>query len=430
MNRIIKLAGEFSLFGVITLISFSFIFAQDVVYTASELAKLRDAYWQSISSIDMEYTEEFIYKGEKRVDLPANRWSMDGKRERLIYHGLFQETAYSGTEPKPSNSPRKKEGDLFYREDMYFSGDTFYSMELQRNKIEEVINIPKFESILDFQNSRLYVDMYGMKTVSYESDCPADWWLLFRRFVVSFGTIFERHTFEYFVSNKCRATSPVYSKNKDGDAIWTFTLHPKLGNDKKFVEIVINESKGFFLERVSSHTFEGTKKVDGKIVTGVELVVDFIVKEYSKMEDGRFFPKVVIYQYYPGGANPEDGYKNTYHVNRVSINKPIADSVFDFRIPEHTVVLHQPPVEKNGEKFFIESIWGPDNKPAITFTEPDALNDYLNEKYKPVAPTIRHPLPPMGIFSYWRIVFCAAGVIFLVVSILLAIRKNKIRHDK
>jgi hypothetical protein len=373
----------------------------------------------------MEYTEEFIYKGKKISEqFPVNRWSMDNKRERVIHYEKFIATAYSVSEQSKENQDENKE-DRFYKNDMFFIEDTVYSIELQSAKVEDIKKLPQLKSVFDPKRSIVHAEVFKEKTASFEYICPADWWLMFRKFVVTFDSVLEpQQTFEYFVNNKCKTTFPVRSKNNNGDTTWTFTLHPKQDTDKSFFEIVINENKGFFLERLSTHSFDGIKKTSTGIETEVELVVDFIVNEYTKIEEGRFFPKVFTYQYYPGGAKPEDCYQKTYHIKSISINKPIADSVFDFRIPEHSIVIYQPPIEKNGEKFFVEAIWGADNKPAITFTEPDGLQKYLEKLYK-VAPQTGITSPRFVDYC-WRIGCCTLGLVFIVISIFFMIRKNKV----
>jgi hypothetical protein len=242
---------------------------------------------------------------------------------------------------------------------------------------------------------------------------------MFRQFRITFGSVPDSHTFEDFVENKCITTTPICTKNKKGDLIWTFTLRPKFvteSNKKSSIDITINEDKGFFLEKVTSRVFD---------LDDQECLVDYIIEDYMEIEPQKFFPKVVIYQYYLAGT-PEDCYKKTFRVKNVSINKPIEDSVFDFRIPEHAIVTEHPAIERNGQEFYVSSIWGADNKPLITFDQnDDELEKYLGEQYK--AAHKKATLLPTNSFPYWRIICCTIGFVILAIlfTFILIGRRNE-----
>jgi hypothetical protein len=392
------------------------VLSQEVSYTASELAKLRGVFWNSVTDIDMEYSEEIFFAGESMVKLPTSRWSKDVNRERIVYYAEMIPTAVSAS--RNVNDVRDfKKKPLFYKKDVYFEHGKFYVMNLRDSNRDSILEIPKFSSVFDFKKSGLSVEVFGRKPGDFTRVCPADSWLIFRQFNMTFGSVVETpHTFEYFVDNKCRTATPIRSKNKIGDSIWTFTMHSKSDNDNKmFIEVTINESKSFFLEKVTSHTID---------LVGQEVLVDYIMEEYMEIEPECFFPKTVVYQYYIAGKKPENFYKKIYRIESVSINKPIADAVFDFRIPEYTIVRNQPSVEKDGKRFFVESIWGADNKPIITFHEDGALDEYLNNQYHS-----RHN--GQGRIStnipLWRVILCLMGVSFLLLSLFFTIRKGKHR---
>ncbi|MDR1922757.1 MAG: hypothetical protein LBQ66_00165 [Planctomycetaceae bacterium] len=421
MIKIQTIAG-WSVLGLVCLIFIDGLFAQNVDYTAYELAKLRDAFWNTVTELDMEYSEEFIYGGKKSPKLPMNRWSMDSKRERLIYHEFSMVTAKTSTD-KTVADDLMQDGE-FIKHDIFFESGFLNSFELKSKNLEEVVKVPKFSSVFEAMKSHPEANIFDSKTESYRMLCPVDFWLMFRRFGMSFESVWTpQKSFASFVG-KCDTTAPIKSKNDSGDSIWTFTVRSKSAkenSDKRFIEAVINESKGFFLERVASHSFDGERNG-----TKQEVITEFIIKGYHEFQKDRFFPKEVVYQYYFAGEKPENFYQKTYRIENVLVNKSVPDTVFDFRFPEHVIVIHHPSIEKNGERFFVTSIWGADNKPQITFDKADnELDKYLIEKYKDRTRNHTHN-PTIQVISIVRVILCTLGIILIFLAIFFRSKNKRI----
>jgi hypothetical protein len=204
--------------------------------------------------------------------------------------------------------------------------------------------------------------------------------------------------------------------------VWTFRIFPKVhegqtSDDTLYIEVGINESRGFILEKLiyyGSHDISW-KNSDGKFEKKVSRG-DWEITDYYTLQNKISFPKEVTISTYPIDESPKNGIIDRYFIEKAKINESVDRTVFDFKIPPYAKVGYYPHVRRrDGSTFLRESIWGPDNKPLVTFESEEEFDAYMNaewEKYNTFA------LPNEGIPLH-RIILSALGIIMIIIGLIL-----------
>lgn len=254
--------------------------------------------------------------------------------------------------------------------------------------------------------------------------CPGSTWLNMRSgFLMRFSNVpnLPDETLESF-AKKNRISHPESSTNSRQERVWTFKIFPKSPrvnetDDMRYIEVCFNENHGFVLERLAYYCLQPWRKALEK-----KLVVDnsFVVTDYFRLENGVSFPKEVLILQHAVDESPESGSCQKIVLTSAKMNETVSDAVFDFVIPPYVRVTHFPPIQNNGELFFIESIWGQDNKPLMTFTEPGQLEAFLKEQYESERWQIESaPISPFRIF------LIISGIVLIAIALLARFSRGR-----
>jgi len=215
------------------------------------------------------------------------------------------------------------------------------------------------------------------------------------------------------------STSPTKSQ-RGNDTLWSFQIQPSESSEWKdwSIEIVVNVDKGFHIESSSSIPSPKLTSESPKLFSQTK--VDSYIKT-----DVMWFPEKVVQEVYTSNEDsPSPLIRTVYTVENIAINTPLDESLFDFRIPEYTLVRYMPPQTKNGELFVKESIWGADNKPAVTFSEPDEYAFYVAKLYQEQENQRQKELMTSGPIPWFRVIMTCSGVVLIILAFLLKRRRG------
>ncbi|GHT12490.1 hypothetical protein FACS1894170_07370 [Planctomycetales bacterium] len=414
-----------SVFTLLLVVTFAAVQAAkgEAVYTAMELLHLNSNYCSSFHSLEMEYSDTVFQNGKELVSLPTARWILTPDKERLLTSLWYLEE----TESKSDNANSVVTGAVCKVEPLDFFRETGKRRYVVRGEIpstdpvsvfDENVKKPTASCVMESSSEFDYDEPYFLH-------CPGDSWLHMRsRFLMRFSHILNPpdETLASFAA-KHRVSQPMLSENSRKERIWTFKIFPKEhieneNDNTRYIEVSINESRSFLLEKLTYYCRQQRK---GMSEPG--LVVDscYAVSDYILLNNGAFFPKEVLQFSYVVGEVPESGLCRKYSIKSIKVNSPVPESEFNFRIPPYTRVGLYPPVRKDdGSDFFRESIWGPDNKPLVTFESEEEFDAYMKAEWE------KHntfPLPSGGI-SLDRIIFAILGIVMILIGLILHYRSK------
>jgi hypothetical protein len=129
------------------------------------------------------------------------------------------------------------------------------------------------------------------------------------------------------------------------------------------VDVVLDPAANYLARRLTVH-IASQQVVDFESRQRRTVSVDMIseVKEFRSCGDGVFFPTESEYRYVRSDHETPT-MVSTFVVKDLRVNEPLAAEAFDFRFPEHAIVVHKPVggVPKR-------QLWGSDNQPVRTIT--------------------------------------------------------------
>jgi len=153
----------------------------------------------------------------------------------------------------------------------------------------------------------------------------------------------------------------------DENRRWRLTIqHPDNKTGGLFAnshyEIVLSPSVNYLVTSVVAYIADS----DPSPSNTVPIRTERKVVEFGQAQDGNYFPKRVVARMYDGTAAPDaaPASEQEWVAEDVVVNAQLPADAFDFVFPENAVVYEMPPV--NGS--YPLHIWGPDNKPARTYT--------------------------------------------------------------
>ncbi len=349
--------------------------SKDAPFTAVELAKKTEAFWNGVKSLDVKYVAETPFlvdeSDEMETEKKSPRWLFDRatNRQRWITHGLTDE----GIETYVDN---------------YFDGNATYHFAAYD------ADMP-MKSVLDFfihlNETRRIADVnYGWNRIPSTSDnFPYSPWFpdglgdenATKFFWFQFGD--KELAFSEWVA-KYPVSVPVRSVDEKGDVLWTFRVwnNPQtsqlfpVGTDETkaedgsvdkedaaqavFFDVVINESKNYLLHAYRSVGF--FPQSGDVVVSGIG---EYKTLEYLS-DSGLFFPKRTEITMIGGGkAAPP----RRHTVEELRVNQTDLD-LDSFTIPEFTPVSLAEVTEAPKHEITKQeiAIWGSDNKPSQIYT--------------------------------------------------------------
>ena len=337
-------------------------------FSASELVERNERYWKAIRSVDVEFTQEGWAAGN-RADLTpipsadSIHWAMSAGRERL----QFCEMA-PADDDRVSFSPTR-----LIQHDFYYDGKTTF--HLFGEDVGKKTPSSEIEGLQISMRGRVCAGLDD-GFIDYH---PAYHWLLMKRLMMRFGNPWRPdETLRTFVEDN-ETNRPVSHVDNNGDQLWLFRISPSAANTvagsrAPYVDVVINESKGFLVQAIDHHSFDAPRTEHAS-----EIVTELRIEEYAKVGEGLYFPNKVVQHIYNAAMRAETELSKIYTVRRLRVNADLADETFEFSIPAFVTVTHSPLVEREGETYEPISVWGSDNKPMRTFSEPGEYDAYLDK---------------------------------------------------
>jgi hypothetical protein len=376
------------------------------VYTAEELLQLHESLWNSVVRMDLSFSKEMTLtefsSSSKTMSAPVSRWTVEPQRERLICNDVV-----FGSKDPGSN-------DLFsVKKDYFRSDDTLYV--LSGDDIGAPVAPSSFLEAKELNLSAEITSFSNREYNGYYSIRPGAGWLLTQRR----DMIDPERKPLLDILREGSSTSPTKSQ-RGNDTLWSFQIQPSESSEWKdwSIEIVVNVDKGFHIESSSSIPSPKLTSESPKLFSQTK--VDSYIKT-----DVMWFPEKVVQEVYTSNEDsPSPLIRTVYTVENIAINTPLDESLFDFRIPEYTLVRYMPPQTKNGELFVKESIWGADNKPAVTFSEPDEYAFYVAKLYQEQENQRQKELMTSGPIPWFRVIMTCSGVVLIILAFLLKRRRG------
>ena len=393
------------------------VYAEELGFTAEELLQLNRNYWDRIYSLDIEYFEEYANGGKLLISIPSSKWILTPAEERLQTHGWYP--VRQDVQAGDSSVTENVFGFETHKVDFLRKTGEYYLF--LRGCYSDAVTPTSLMEADDLDLSAGKVDDTVFDSGSFENfflRCPGNTWLNMRSgFLMRFSDVLNSpdETLESF-AKKNRVSRPEFSTNSRQERVWTFKIWPKTPwqnetDDMRYIEVCFNECHDFLLERLAYYCFQKWGNSPEE-----KLVVDnsFVTTNYFRLENGISFPKEIQVLRHAVEDPPESGLCQTITLTSAKINETVDKGVFDFRIPPYVRVTHFPPVQNEGELFFVESIWGQDNKPLIIFTEPGQFEAFLKEQYESGGWQFENTS-----ISPFRIFLTISGIVLIVVALLL-----------
>ncbi len=393
--------------------------SKDAPFTAVELAKKTEAFWNGVKSIDMTFVKEaplIIDDGNFVIETRKFRWMFDRaskKQRRLI------------------DEPETEFG-VFHSDD-YFDGTASYHLSGRdvvspfKSELEYHMKVAR-EGIMRYANYEENVNRaVCLDNLSYQFWFPEGH---NSHFSYNFKTD-SKLSFSEAIA-RYPSSVPQRSVDESGDVLWTFRSWPTQENADRFPpgsdvtqededafrkneianiafrDVTVNESKNFLLQSVKTVSFN--PQPSGEILIGR---VEYVTSSF--IQAGGF--------YFPGhteihgtmGDGPAPWIKHT--VEKIKIGGKLD---FDsFKIPEYT----------NGSWTGADGIrkmvvWGKDNKPQqiMTTDEYDARMYPIYEELERIWEGEKE-LGKEKRFGV-RLTLCALGTALVLLGIWLKRRKK------
>jgi hypothetical protein len=241
---------------------------------------------------------------------------------------------------------------------------------------------------------------------------------------------------QHILSLENKPTTPQRSVDKSGDVIWTFRItfgkvntdqqEQSAASDNEYVDISINESKGFILSRVLTFTSAASSNAkDYETGESFAVMSEISTTEYVLVKDNIYFPSKIVSGFGSVSAwqtrheIPNGFYVNSYEITNVKINEQVTENPC-FVIPEFYEVfrydLQENKSEANKESYDPISIWGKNNEPLITFYSDE---DYRNYSEKAYLESIAKRKPKNAPIPIARIIAGSLGVLILLIVYLI-----------
>ena len=191
------------------------------------------------------------------------------------------------------------------------------------------------------------------------------------------GSYPARHT----LADLVRQAPKVHFLNRipqDGGELWQIRLdHP--GRDGQpapagsYVDVVLDPAANYLAQRLTVH-IASQQVVDFESRQRRTVSVDMIteIKRFHSCGDGVFFPIESEYRFVRSD-HKSPTMVSTFSVKDLRVNEPLAADAFDFRFPEHAIVVHKP---VNGVPK--RQLWGGDNQPIRTITSMKDLHPFVS----------------------------------------------------
>ena len=153
----------------------------------------------------------------------------------------------------------------------------------------------------------------------------------------------------------------------NGNRVWQMRIaHPDDKTGGGFAgsryEVILDPGVNYLVKSVVCHVSDS----DPSPANTVPIRTERHVVNFNKTKEGVYYPTKVIAQLYdakaPRGSLPAS--EQLWEAHDVIVNETLPKDAFSFKFPEHAQVYEKPPV--NGS--YPLHIWGPDDKPAITYT--------------------------------------------------------------
>jgi WD40 repeat protein/tetratricopeptide (TPR) repeat protein len=317
--------------------------------TPVEIAKVNDATWNAIRSVDVEYTlaSQCVENGKLTRDTQSKgRWSKADGRERLREYPEIVKinTSRFGSPASPEFK------------DYYFNGRTVQVVQDSRHQ----------ESSGEICGGLLTCIGTREKWWPDTSEAEALRYLWGAKDKLTLSQIIAA----WKISRRGARTTD------NGDTLWL--LHAEYpAKDVKdiyagsYIDIEVNANKGGLVQKVFHYTNGIAHLKDGTPVASCSV---YEVKEFWDCGHGVFYPKRMECHLIEDPKKPEskDGVFRTIAATKLSVNATMPADAFDFRFPNDAFVYEDTPDGRSGKCF----IWGPDNKPAKEFATREEYDKY------------------------------------------------------
>jgi hypothetical protein len=243
--------------------------------------------------------------------------------------------------------------------------------------------------------------------------------------------------FQQFITlNEISPTVPVKILDKNNDILWRFRVYYKQysnldEHERPYCEIVINESKGFFIHSYFyflpvSMSNANIQNNDGETVK-IETVYESVVEHYKEVAKGLYFPDRILQGFGPKIAwdnrqkEPKNFYSTEYRINKIRINEQVQDDPC-FNIPEFYIVSREDIFRtlNNKEETFVPiSIWGKNNEEAVTFFSQKEFDEYVKANVSSNFGTVEFTV---GYFWTIRVILILSGLLSLLIAFFVSRR--------